>query len=164
MPQFNALYLFQNFLFRNIFSNDSLLISTLLAKRSLSIYTHHDHKLNLLKLKFRSFTLNFNWQLYLQLFANKYSLIESSTDLSWLIRRRNFFFKFENPKLKRHRRVPLISRPFLAKRVLKARFTGEFCRLMYSLHRWIWNQWIRGQVFRKLFGQFPWIYWCCAEF
>ena len=54
---------FSKFSFWYLFSNDSLLISTSLGK-PFSIYRYHDHRRELLKLKFRSFTLNFKGQVY----------------------------------------------------------------------------------------------------
>ena len=62
--------LFQNFLFWYLFPDDSLLLSTFHRPYCpFSIYRHYDHKLELSKFKLQCFILNFNEQLFLQVFA-----------------------------------------------------------------------------------------------
>ena len=89
-----------------------------------------------------------------------------STDLSWLIRGNNFFcfLEFQNPKLTRRRRIPLISRVFFGKEgteehdFLEA-FNDYRIKLFFaSLYLTINKR--SGQ----LFGQFASTYWCCGEF
>ena len=47
--------------------------------------------------------------------CEKYSLIDLSTDFSWLVKENYLPFEFENPKLTRHRRVPLSMQAFFGK-------------------------------------------------
>ena len=48
-------------------------------------------------------------------YSKKYSLIDSSADLSRIIKGNNLFCEFENPKLTRRQRVPLIIWAFFGK-------------------------------------------------
>ena len=49
-------------------------------------------------------------------YSQNYSLIDSSADISWLIKGNDLFFEFENPKLTTHRRVPLSIQVFFGKK------------------------------------------------